>query len=419
MSDLIKVCLFGQAAQALRDSILSADLGETHARGFEFQERPGDGDLAALLVSFRPHAIVTIGRAEDFRNLWNSPLEVRQRWLNYDPLAADGRKIGEDVMRTFVRNATEGGRPGEPLVSVFTPTYLTGDRIQRPLKSMLRQTYRNWEWVIFDDSPDDGATFGQMCQLARADSRVQAFRGAGPIGIIGEVKRRACGLARGSILVELDHDDELTDDCLELLVAAFAKFPDAGFAYTDCCEVAEDGTSLTYKGGTYAFGFGSYRTDHYRGRAYQVTNYPGINAKTIRHIVGVPNHVRAWRKDAYAAIGGHSPEVHVCDDYELLVRTFLKTRMVHIRQLGYLQYHGPTGGGNTQRRRNKEIQRLVAYFRARYEDQIHHRLLELGVDDWIRTDKGLDWSRAGPAREAGRDANYVWEPRGAPQPLPV
>jgi hypothetical protein len=48
----------------------------------------------------------------------------------------------------------------------------------------------------------------------------------------------------------------------------------------------------------------------------------------------------------------------------------------------YLQYRND-GVGNTHRERNTEIQRLVRYFSQFYDEQIHVRFVELGVDDFI------------------------------------
>ena len=222
---------------------------------------------------------------------------------------------------------------------MFTPAYRSGERILRLYRSLTAQTYDNWEWVVYDDSPDD-ATFELLRDIRRTDPRVVLFRSDEPCGVIGEVKRRCCGLARGEILAEADHDDELTDHCLADVVAGFNAFPDAGFVYTDCAEVFEDGRNAYYDQG-YAFGFGSYRNEFYRGREYLVTNYPSINAKTVRHIVGMPNHIRAWRRAAYQAAGGHASAVHVADDFELCIRTFLTTRMVHVRRFGYIHTSAP------------------------------------------------------------------------------
>ena len=55
---------------------------------------------------------------------------------------------------------------------------------------------------------------------------------------IGELKRFACLACRGDVLVEVDHDDELTPDCVAELVAAFAE-PQVDFAYSNCCEINE------------------------------------------------------------------------------------------------------------------------------------------------------------------------------------
>jgi glycosyltransferase involved in cell wall biosynthesis len=376
--DLITACLFG-FDRSLADSTKLANTHAVEADNFDLRFYDDDRDLARILVEVRPQVILTKGKAESYKKLWEAPLEIRKRWVSIDDNRA-GPALAEAILGVFMANATTRRLPETPLVSVFTPSYKTGSKIQRPLKSLQSQTYNNWEWVIYDDSPDDGKTFAEMAALAREDHRISAYRSDRPCGAIGEVKRRACGLTRGEILVELDHDDELTFDALAYVVAAYRKFPDAGFFYTDCAEVFEDGRNATYADG-WGLGFGSYRQELYNGRALMVSNYPSINSKTMRHIVGVPNHLRAWTRSAYFKAGGHNPEVHVCDDYEILIRTFLTTRMVHVKKLGYIQYYN--AGGNTQRSRNKEIQRLTRCFMQRYNDDIHRRFLELGVDDFI------------------------------------
>ena len=62
-------------------------------------------------------------------------------------------------------------------------------------------------------------------------------------------------------------------------------------------------------------------------------------------------------------------------------------------------------GGNTQRVRNKEIQRLVRLFHWRYEPEIHQRLLDLGVDDFVWRDGVVDWSVENP--DPTPIANYI------------
>jgi O-antigen biosynthesis protein len=404
--DLIRVCVFGRIDLDWRERVKLPGATSVEAAGFDIHLFSDDSDLRRILVELRPQVIVSFGQAESFQQLWAAPLEVRRRWLNFEDPEIDPAIVAERIMATFIANATDERFADQPLVSVFTPTHMTGPKIERPLRSLLAQSYRNWEWVIYDDSPDEGQTFAQISELCRQDQRIAAYRGERAIGCIGEVKRRACGLARGAILVELDHDDELTPNALQHVVEAYRRFPDAGFFYTDCAEIFESGENATYGEG-WAFGFGSYREEWLNGRSYMVTNAPDINAKTIRHIVGVPNHIRAWTRQAYHQTGGHNPEVHVCDDYELVIRTFLTTRMVHIQRFGYIQYFNDKSTGNTQWQRNAEIQRLVKYFRARYNDQIHQRFVELGVDDFIwREDGSVDWDTPNPSPTP--IANYLF-----------
>jgi O-antigen biosynthesis protein len=400
-SDLISVVLFGHPDPEIAAKFVVPEVAHFEAEGFNTASYPDDRDLPAVLAECRPHVIFSFGTRTAFPRLAAAPLDVRRRWVHHDEVP-EPDQLAIAALGVFVDVATRDRFPQVPLVSVFTPTYMTGDRLVRPLRSLLAQTYSNWEWVVYDDSPDD-VTFEHLRTIARDEQRVRVFRGDRNCGVIGEVKRRLCGLARGSILVELDHDDELTDHCLADVVEAFATFPDAGFAYSDCSEQFEDGEQLTYPDG-WGCGFGSYRRETYRGMSIIVTNYPPVNAKTMRHIVGVPNHVRAWRRSAYEQLGGYGSEIHVADDYEILIRTFLTTRMVHIQRFGYIQYI-QRGGGNTQRVRNKEIQRLVRLFKQRYDLEIHERLLELGLDDYVWREGWSDMSIPNPLRVAS--ANYV------------
>jgi glycosyltransferase involved in cell wall biosynthesis len=400
--DLIDVLVIGDVGGDFLESIVLPAAPDTWATGFSVRHSRHDSNIGRLLAERVPHVIVTIGSVADSPNLGAANIDIRRRWIHFD-VPPDPHELAHRLVATFVDVATNDRFPEQPLVSVFTPTYKTGSQIYRPYNSLLDQTYTNWEWVLYDDSPDDD-TFVLLTKIAESDQRVKVYRSWRPCGVIGEVKRRCTGLAAGSILVELDHDDRLTPNCLDDLVKAFTAFPDCGFAYTDCAEVFDDGSPAWY-GESYAFGFGSYRKEVHDGRELLVTNYPSINSKTIRHIVGVPNHVRAWTRTALAAAGGYSPEVHVADDYELLIRTFLTTRMVHVQRLGYIQTISREGG-NTHRRRNAEIQRLVSLFQQRYDHEIHARFEELGVDDFVWTPEGLDWSTPDP--EPAPFANYLW-----------
>jgi glycosyltransferase involved in cell wall biosynthesis len=372
------ICIFGHDDLELITPIW-ADYEENR---LDCRSYSSDSNLEHVLVRDRPHVIITVGDKPSFPNLREAPFEIRKRWLHYDTLPHPAQ-LGMDTYNCYLGNLFNNPATDDnPLVTVFTPAYKTGDRIARPFLSLREQTYTNWEWIIVDDSDDDGETFKMLSNLAKKDHRIQVFKPWEHSGIIGKLKNWACSLGKGHILVELDHDDELTDFALDCVVKGFKQFPEAGFLYTDCAEIFEDGTSHTYRQG-WAFGYGSYTDVEYRNKRYRSGSAGNINAKTIRHIVSTPNHIRAWRKSFYESIGGHNKELHVADDYELMVRTFLNTRMARVPKLCYIQYISNTA----QHIRNKDIQRHVRSITSYYDRMIHDRLLELGCEDFIWDEK--------------------------------
>jgi hypothetical protein len=190
---------------------------------------PLDSNLEKVLIQDRPHVIITMGNRSSFPNLIKAPFEIRKRWLHYDILP-DLAQLGIDAYNCYLTNMfNDRGTDDNPLVTVFTPAYKTGGKIYRPFLSLKEQTYTNWEWIIVDDSDDDGETFKMLSNLAKKDHRIQIFKPWEHSGIIGKIKNWACSLGKGQILVELDHDDALTDYALDDVVKGFKQFPEAGF----------------------------------------------------------------------------------------------------------------------------------------------------------------------------------------------
>ncbi len=253
------------------------------------------------------------------------------------------------------------------MISVITPTYNTKpDTLARLWASLKAQTHTDWEWVIYDDSTTQAVqqqVYG-MCSDERY--KIRYFRPHVPSGgNIGYVKKMAFSLGLGDVLVEADHDDQLTPNCLQELATAFTN-PTVGFAYSDCAEVYPDGTSHRYPDG-WGLGHGT----HYWDETHQVwaCRVP-VNRTTLSHIVSAPNHVRAWRASTYHAIGGHNPNLRVADDYELIVRTALATQTAHIPKVLYLQHIDPH---SAQRAMNGLIQQLVPQIAATYSSQLDDR----------------------------------------------
>lgn len=338
--------------------------------------RSDDNLLNKDINNFDPDFIVSVGNKEN-KNLIKSNLDIKKRWINLNNLD----QIGEIAYNSSMNYILENNN--KKLVSFFTPIYNITDKLVRLYESIAAQTHTNWEWVLVNDSSDGGKTLKVAEGLAEKDPRVKVydFREKSN-GIIGESKYRAAMMCRGYILAELDHDDYITPDSADLLLKAFEKYPDAGFAYTDCVEITEDWKTLTYGDG-FCFGYGKYRKETHMGIEMDVNESPNINPKTIRHIVGIPNHIRCWKRETYLKIGGHNRRLSIADDYELIIRTFLETKFVRIAKNCYLQFiYNSSDSSNTHELSRADIQRRVRSIADFYNYRIYKRFEELGVEDW-------------------------------------
>ena len=324
------------------------------------------------------------------------PIEINDPKLqaihvHIDEVFADNILANVVVCQAVFRNC----KYYRPKFSIFTPTYKTGDRIFRTYESLKKQTFKNWEWVVVDDSPDDD-TWKKLQNISNQDYRVKIHK-IYPLtgGNVGLSKHRAAMLCDGEWICELDHDDALVSDCLETCYNAIEKHPDAGFLYTDSCEVYEDGEMKTYdhdwSGNWYArpdnffdFGYAGHSWVEADGERYVAHWYPDINPLTIRFNISMPNHIRMWERSVYHKIGGYNKLTPVADDFEIIVRTFLHTRFIHVKKMLYLQYNNRN---STVDNNALDINRRARLIRDHYDNRIHDRIYELGFEDWYWNDE--------------------------------
>jgi len=330
---------------------------------------------------YQPDLIISFGN----RIVLDSKI-LNLRYINYDKIINDVELANEIVKRgTFINCENP-----KPRFSIFTPTYNIGERILRTYDSILNQSFTDWEWIVVDDSTDD-ITWNILLELKEKDYRVKPYR-IFPLsgGNIGLVKNRAASLCDGDWLVELDHDDVLTKQCLEVSNDAILQYPDAGFLYSDVCEMFEDGGMKTYdhdfSGNWYGrndnffdFGYAGHSWTNVDGKDLIAHWYPDINPLTIRFNISMPDHVRMWERKKYLEIGGHNKNLPIADDLEIIIRTFLNTKIIHVKQVLYIQYNNK----NTTVDNNAiDINRRARLIRDYYDKKIHEKIIKMGKHDW-------------------------------------
>ena len=342
---------------------------------------PYTDDVVGDFNKYEPDIIIS------FIEKINVPHEpLRQLHIHYDDYIDEVVLANVIVCQTVFRHT----KYIRPTFSIFTPAYNTRERIRRTYESLRNQTFPNWEWIVVDDSPNED-TWEILKEISSQDYRVKPHRIL-PLsqGNIGLAKHRAAMLGDGDWLVELDHDDALISNCLEVCLDAIKQYPDAGFLYTDVCELYDDGEMKYYdhdwSGDWYGrpdnffdFGYAGHTWVEADGKKYLAHWYPDINPLSIRFNISMPNHARMWERELYHRIGGHNKSTPVADDFELIVHTFLETRMIHVKRVLYLQFNNRN---STVDNNATEINRRARLIRDHYDTKIHKRIEELGFIDW-------------------------------------
>ena len=355
---------------------------------FDVIQRPDDSDIYELIKN-NPQVDAIVLHSDDEKAIWENifklPYYYHRRCIRYSTY----NNVGIDVALRI--NAMQLSHSCDPFVSIVTPLYNTNKKyFCWAYKSLCDQTLNDWEWVLVDDSPEVNKELLKTIEEFN-DIRVKYYRIGPTQGNIGLSKWRGNCLAKGKWLLEFDHDDMLNYWTLQTLKEATEAYPENKFVFSDDATIDAHNkpNGPLYGNAGFGMGFGYTYWSNTPEKDYKIFTdcSPAINNATIRHIVGVPNHFRCWERNFYFAIGGHNQHTRIADDYELLVRTFLHTRMTHIPFCCYMQRFDDNNSQDSGNNR-ADIQRRVRLIAIYYDEAIHKRLEELGNDDslWVKGD---------------------------------
>ena len=250
-------------------------------------------------------------------------------------------------------------------LSVVTPTH-KGIYLQELYDSLKDQTHENWEWLLYlngglrkDDLPSEIVNDSRV--VIHHDIKTSLSTN------VGYLKNKAFHLASGEILVEVDHDDVITPDCLEEVAKGFED-PEIGFVFSDNAKLQDDFIP-------YGAEFG-WTYDHatWKGKEYISMNSFEPSANCMGLIWYAPDHVRAWRASVYREVGGHNENLSILDDQDLMMRTYMVTRFKYIPKTLYFYR---IYGDNTWLQRNEEIQEGTVQMMLEWQQRLAERDADL------------------------------------------
>lgn len=258
------------------------------------------------------------------------------------------------------------------LASVFTPSH-DPRWIEPAYESLRRQTHKDWEWVVVPNGDAARGDAGALPAKLKKDRRVRVIRAPefADTGKVGALKRFAASQCRGGVLVELDHDDTLAPRALAAVVGEVEA--GAGFVYSDFVQVRSDGECQTFGE---EHGWEVYRAK-VGGKEYDAVRAFAATPASLMHIWWAPNHVRAWSREAYDAAGGHDADLKVCDDLDLICRTYTSgARFAHVAEPLYFYRMRKGAARNSHLVYNEEVRKL--------DQEVSNRHFYGLVDEWCR-----------------------------------
>lgn len=252
------------------------------------------------------------------------------------------------------------------LFSLITPTHSL-KYITELYETLAEQSYKNWEWVLYVNGNANNEIIPEQI---RNDDRVRIYNDITGNTNVGYLKKKAFLLGKGEVLIEMDHDDMLTDNCLKRLFEVFTENPDVGFVYSDNAKLHMQNKFIPYNP---YYGW-THSTMKFKGRELTTMHSFAPDAASMAFIWYMPDHVRAWRKNVYLEVGGHDDSLAVLDDQDLIVRTYLHTKFYHIKEPLYIYR---ITGDNTWIERNKDIQTGTVTMYHKYAQQLAFRDCQL------------------------------------------
>lgn len=230
-------------------------------------------------------------------------LDPYQDWIQHNQLSAR-RKA--DLVQALAEQPEH-----LPRISVVMPVYRPDlELLEAAIVSVRNQCFTAWQLCICDDGSNDPVLTERLFSLARQDPRICITSLAENAGISAATNAAAM-LATGDVLLLLDQDDLLSEDCLAEFALAFATDPDVDLAYSDHDKIDRHGQR--------------------HAPQFKPAWSPTL---LLSHMYF--GHALALRKSVFDAIGGMRSSYDGSQDYDLALRASEQARRgAHIPKVLY------------------------------------------------------------------------------------
>ena len=267
--------------------------------------------------------------------------------------------------------------PQPPLISVLMPVYNVDVKwLSLAIESVHWQIYENWELCIVDDWSPNVEIVGVLRLWADRDPRIKVKLRT-ENGHISTASNDALGMATGTYVALLDHDDELTVDALARVADYIDQNPDVDFIYSDEDKVDEFGNVA--------------------GRFSK----PAWSPEFILSC-GYTTHLSVYRKSTVMAVGGFRSEYDGAQDYDLTLRVASEGRRIgHIPEALYHWRTIETSTASGNQAKNYALPRAKA--------ALKEHMTRIGFPGEV-IDGGLAWLHQARFRDQRQSARLPGDP---------
>lgn len=240
------------------------------------------------------------------------PIDPYQDWIQLNRL---NRRRQDDLAA-----ALQDQRARLPRISVVMPVYRPDfSLLDAAISSVQAQSFADWQLCICDDGNNDTKLAEFLVKRAEQDPRILVTSPPANSGIAAATNT-AANLAKGDVLLFLDQDDLLAENCLAEFALAFASDADVDLVYSDHDKIDR------------------------HGRRYDPQFKPAWSPTLLLSHMYC-GHALALRRSLFNAVGGMQSKYDGSQDYDLVLRATELARQV--RHLPKVLYHWRALPGST------------------------------------------------------------------------